>query len=90
VKYVGLDCAYRTVQWCALAGGALGGEGQIPANRDGLARLCRGRQGAPTAGHPRWSADRGRESEGSPLHIMAKEDGQWRLVGAQNTVVLDS
>jgi transposase len=40
VKYVGLDWAYRTAQWCALsAGGELAGEGQIPADRDGLARL---------------------------------------------------
>jgi uncharacterized protein (TIGR02246 family) len=30
------------------------------------------------------------ESEGSPLYIMAKEDGQWRLVAGQNTVVVDS
>ena len=30
------------------------------------------------------------ENEGSPLYIMAKEDGQWRLVAGQNTVVLDS
>ena len=30
------------------------------------------------------------ENEGSPLYIMAKEGGQWRLVAGQNTVVLDS
>jgi uncharacterized protein (TIGR02246 family) len=30
------------------------------------------------------------EKEGSPLYVMAKEDGQWRLVAGQNTVVLDS
>jgi uncharacterized protein (TIGR02246 family) len=30
------------------------------------------------------------QNEGSPLYIMAKEDGQWRLVAGQNTVVLDS
>jgi transposase len=40
VKYVGLDWAYRSAQWCALApGGELAGEGRIPADRDGLARL---------------------------------------------------
>ena len=40
MKYVGLDWAYRTAQWCALApGGEIAGEGQIPADRDGLARL---------------------------------------------------
>jgi transposase len=40
VKYVGLDWAYRKAQWCALApGGETVGEGQIPADRDGLARL---------------------------------------------------
>jgi hypothetical protein len=40
VKYVGLDWAYRTAQWCALApGGELAGEGRIAADRDGLARL---------------------------------------------------
>jgi transposase len=40
VKYVGLDWAYRRAQWCALSpGGQVAGEGQIPADRDGLARL---------------------------------------------------
>src|SRR6266545_4793185 len=40
MKYVGLDWAYRTAQWCALApGGELAGEGRFAADRDGLARL---------------------------------------------------
>jgi hypothetical protein len=40
VKYVGLDWAYRSAQWCALApGGELAGEGRVAADRDGLARL---------------------------------------------------
>jgi transposase len=40
VKYVGVDWAYRQARWCALsAGGEVAGEGQIPADRDGLARL---------------------------------------------------
>jgi transposase len=40
VKYVGLDWAYRKAQWCALSpGGEVAGEGQISADRDGLARL---------------------------------------------------
>src|SRR6266540_5004560 len=40
MKYVGLDWAYRSAQWCALsAGGELAGEGRIAADRDGLARL---------------------------------------------------
>jgi uncharacterized protein (TIGR02246 family) len=30
------------------------------------------------------------QNEGSPLYVMAKEEGQWRLVACQNTVVLDS
>lgn len=30
------------------------------------------------------------QPEGSPLYVMAKEDGRWRLVAAQNTQVLDS
>src|SRR5919109_1374671 len=30
------------------------------------------------------------ENEGSPLYVMAKENGDWRLVAGQNTVVLDS
>jgi uncharacterized protein (TIGR02246 family) len=34
--------------------------------------------GAPVDGH----------SEGSPLYVMAKEGGQWRLVAGQNTAVL--
>lgn len=40
MKYVGIDWAYRRAQWCALSpGGEIAGEGQIPADRDGLARL---------------------------------------------------
>ena len=30
------------------------------------------------------------QKEGSPLYVMAKEDGHWRLVAAQNTEVFDS
>ncbi len=30
------------------------------------------------------------QNKGSPLCVIAKEDGQWRLVACQNTVVLDS
>jgi uncharacterized protein (TIGR02246 family) len=29
-------------------------------------------------------------NEGSPLFVMAKEDGRWRLVACQNTEVLHS
>ena len=40
MKYVGVDWAYRKAQWCALApGGEIAGEGQLPADRDGLARF---------------------------------------------------
>jgi transposase len=40
VKYVGLDWAYRSAQWCALGpGGDVAGEGRVAADRDGLARL---------------------------------------------------
>jgi transposase len=40
VKYVGIDWAYRKAQWCARGpGGEVVGEGQLPADRDGLARL---------------------------------------------------
>ncbi|MET9290739.1 SgcJ/EcaC family oxidoreductase [Streptomyces sp. NPDC003077] len=28
-------------------------------------------------------------NEGSPLYVMAKEDGQWRLVACQNTEVAE-
>jgi uncharacterized protein (TIGR02246 family) len=30
------------------------------------------------------------QSEGTPLLVMAKEGGQWRLVACQNTEVLDA
>jgi uncharacterized protein (TIGR02246 family) len=30
------------------------------------------------------------QNEGSPLYVMAKEGGQWRIVAGQNTIVLDS
>src|SRR3989441_5853335 len=40
MEYVGIEWAYRKAQWCALApGGEIAGEGRIPADRDGLARL---------------------------------------------------
>ena len=29
-------------------------------------------------------------SEGTPMFVMAKEDGQWRLVASQNTEVVDT
>lgn len=29
-------------------------------------------------------------TEGTPLFVMAKEDGQWRLVASQNTEVADN
>jgi uncharacterized protein (TIGR02246 family) len=28
------------------------------------------------------------ENEGSPMYVMSKEDGHWRLVACQNTIVL--
>jgi transposase len=40
MQYVGLDWAYRRASWCALGeGGAVAGEGVVPADEDGLARL---------------------------------------------------
>jgi hypothetical protein len=28
------------------------------------------------------------EREGSPLYVMSREDGEWRIVVGQNTTVL--
>jgi transposase len=40
MNYVGIDWAYRRAAWCAMSeGGAISGEGMIPADRDGLASL---------------------------------------------------
>jgi transposase len=40
MNYVGIDWAYRRAAWCALSEtGAIEGEGMIPADGDGLARL---------------------------------------------------
>jgi hypothetical protein len=40
VEYLGIDWAYRRAAWCALGeGGAIVGEGAVPAGEDGLARL---------------------------------------------------
>jgi transposase len=40
VKYLGIDWAYRRAAWCALAeGGEVVGEGFVPADEDGLAKL---------------------------------------------------
>jgi len=30
------------------------------------------------------------QNEGSPLYVMSREGGQWRIVAGQNTTVLDS
>ena len=36
MQYVGLDWAYRRASWCALGeGGAIAGEGAVPATRTG-------------------------------------------------------
>jgi hypothetical protein len=38
--YVGIDWAYRRAAWCALSeAGVIVGEGVVPADEDGLARL---------------------------------------------------
>jgi transposase len=40
MNYVGIDWAYGRAAWCAMGGaGAIEGEGLIPADEDGLARL---------------------------------------------------
>ena len=40
MNYVGIDCAYGRAAWCSLSeGGRIDGEGLIPADEDGLARL---------------------------------------------------
>ena len=40
MNYVGIDWAYRRAAWCAVNdGGAINGEGMIPADEDGLAQL---------------------------------------------------
>ena len=40
MQYLGIDWAYRRAAWCALSeGGAIVGEGAVPAEEDGLARL---------------------------------------------------
>jgi transposase len=40
MQYLGIDWAYRRAAWCALSeGGTLVGEGAVPADEDGLAKL---------------------------------------------------
>jgi hypothetical protein len=40
MNYVGIDWAYGRASWCAMKdAGTIAGEGLIPANEDGLARL---------------------------------------------------
>jgi hypothetical protein len=40
MQYVGIDWAYRRAAWCALGeGGAIGGEGVVPADVDSLVKL---------------------------------------------------
>ena len=52
MQYLGIDWAYRRAAWCALSeGGAIVGEGAVPADEDGLARLVV--RSVPTCG-PWW------------------------------------
>jgi transposase len=40
MQYLGIDWSYRRAAWCALSeGGGLVGEGAVPADEDGLARI---------------------------------------------------
>jgi hypothetical protein len=40
MQYLGIDWAYRRAVWCARSeGGAITGEGAVPADQDGLAQL---------------------------------------------------
>jgi transposase len=40
MQYLGIDWAYRRAAWCARSeGGAITGEGSVPADEDGLAKL---------------------------------------------------
>jgi hypothetical protein len=40
MQYLGIDWSYRRAAWCALSErGAIVGEGMVPADEDGLARL---------------------------------------------------
>jgi hypothetical protein len=40
MQYLGIDWSYRRAAWCALSeGGTIVGEGAVPADEDGLARL---------------------------------------------------
>jgi transposase len=40
VQYLGIDWAYRRAAWCAMReGGVIAGEGFVPADEDGLAKL---------------------------------------------------
>src|SRR4051795_7149604 len=44
VEYLGIDWSYRRAAWCSLSeAGAIVGEGAVPADADGLARLVIGR-----------------------------------------------
>src|SRR5918992_3527330 len=43
MQYVGIDWAYRRAAWCAKqADGTISGQGFVPADEDGLARLVLG------------------------------------------------
>ena len=40
MEYLGIDWSYRRAAWCSLSdAGAIVGEGAVPADADGLARL---------------------------------------------------
>jgi transposase len=46
VEYLGIDWSYRRAAWCSLSdAGVIVGEGVVPADADGLARLVIGRGG---------------------------------------------
>lgn len=60
---------------------------QRPVTRDGerLDEVFRG-HGDPAA----LVAERPEAVPGTPLYVLAKDDGRWRIAAAQNTKVIDS
>lgn len=60
--------------------------------RDDDAPARRGRCGRPSAAERRWASEVAGNPEaapGTPLYVLAKDDGRWRIAVAQNTSVID-
>jgi hypothetical protein len=85
--WVSWRAASQGAPWCGdgLDGHLRSGLGQVLFIRPDVAAVNVRQRAVMLDGQPIED-----ENEGSLLYVMAKDEGQWRLVADQNTEVLDS